>query len=118
MLDQQATIYARFSPRTHPGPLGRQYLELSDKLSAAMKADEPDIEKIGVLWRELDRLKVAIGAAFLQKQSQCTLDKLKLMQPEEQKQYLRGMAPMTREERDRIPVVVPPPPPRAPTRQF
>jgi hypothetical protein len=97
-LDQQATIFGLFAPGTGPGPLGKEFIALSDKLSAAMTSDNPDMTVIGNFWRQMDRLKNTIGSTLLNRQTQCTLDKIGALPLPERKEFLRGMAPPRHDE--------------------
>jgi hypothetical protein len=113
--DIAATMNARFVPeRPMPSPLGRRYIELSESLSVAMNADKPNFETIGALWHQLDRLRVQIAEKNFTATTECTLDRLRLMAPENQREALRRMAPPSKADRERMRAtpVAPPPPPR------
>jgi hypothetical protein len=115
IADEMATINAHYTvPRPQFGPLGTRYVQISEQLTALMRADEPDLVKIEKLWRETDRLRLQLRANSINADTQCKLDELKLMPVEARKKFLRLMAPMTQDEIGRIPVVPPvtPPPPR------
>lgn len=115
VMDEMATINAHYTvPRPRFGPLGTRYVEVTDRLAALMKSDAPDLDKIEQLWREADRLKLQLRANSVNADTQCKLDRLKLMSIEGRKKYLRLIAPMTQDEIRRIPVAPPAPPPPPP----
>ena len=97
-----------------PSPLGLEFLKANDRLAAAMKAETPDLELIGRLWRDLDRLKLQITQQHLVSGTQCRLEKLKMLPVDARKKELRRFAPPTSEERARIPFAPPAPPPPPP----
>jgi hypothetical protein len=111
MRDQFATMNVRFAPgKPAPGPLGREYLGASDRLAEAMRQEQPDLERIGAFWVEVNRLKIEIGQRALANKTQCDLERLRLMPIDEQRTALRRMAPPTTADRDRIPFAPPAPP--------
>lgn len=108
IIDEMATINGRAGFTFPPfGPLGSRYAEVADRLSALMKADDPDLGKIEKLWLEADRLRLALHSRSVTTDTQCKLDRLKQMPIAERKKYLRSLAPMTQEERRQIPMVPP-----------
>jgi hypothetical protein len=117
-IDEMATIDGRTGFSLPPfGPLGRRYAEVTDRLSALMRSDDPDLRQIEKLWLEADRLKLTLRSNSVTSETQCRFDRLKLMRVEDRKKYLRSIAPMTQDERRRIPMAPPvpaPPPPRHP----
>ena len=116
VVDEMATINGRFGfPRPKAGPLGTRYTEVTDRLAALMKADDPDLAAIEKLLREADRLKLQLHANSVTADTQCKLDRLKLMPVGARKKYLQSIAPMTQDELRRVPFAPPAPPaPRHP----
>jgi hypothetical protein len=97
-----------------PSSLGREFLKARDRLSVAMKAETPDLELIGRLWRDVDRLQLQIAQQHLVSGTECRLEKLKVLPSDAQKKELRRLAPQASEERARIRVAPPAPPPPPP----
>ena len=97
-----------------PSSLGREFLKARDRLSVAMKAETPDLELIGRLWRDVDRLQLQIAQQHLVSGTECRLEKLKVLPSDAQKKELRRLAPQASEERERIRVAPPAPPPPPP----
>lgn len=111
MRDQLATMNVRqMAGSPGPGPLGRDYIKASDRLAMAMREEHPDLERIGALWREVNRLKIEIGQRLLVNKTQCELEQLSLMPLDKQRSMLQLMSPMTQEERNK-PGIAPVPPP-------
>src|SRR6185503_13820526 len=80
IADEMATINAHYTvPRPQFGPLGTRYVQISEQLTALMRADQPDLVKIEKLWRETDRLRLQLRANSINADTQCKLDELKLM---------------------------------------
>lgn len=108
-----STERVAFNPQP-PSSLGREYLMLSDRLAAAMKAEKPDFERIEALWHQADQVKLEIAKRYIVNRTQCTLDLIRQMSPEKRPIALREFAPLTREDRAKLSTVRPAPPPIAP----
>jgi hypothetical protein len=115
-LSDQIAISDRpvaFNPEP-PSSLGRQFLQINDRLAAAMKAEDPDLQKIEALWREADQVKLEITKRYIVNRTQCTLDLIRQMPAEKRRTALRDFAPLGSEERAKLSTVRPVPPPMVP----